>query len=65
MKPSVKCHCGQRVIPENIDRVYWYWQAHGRGICTLELPNSMCWCGLLRHEHINGHKQEQSPDQER
>jgi len=55
-KPTVTCHCGQRTIPENVDRVYWYWQAHGRKICTLELPNERCWCGLLRHEHIEGHK---------
>lgn len=50
------CDCGAGWIPKRIDGVMWYWQRHSRTGCTLELPNSRCWCGLLRSEHIEGHR---------
>ena len=49
------CKCGQMQVPAGVDGVNWYWQRHARDGCTLELPNTRCWCGLLRSEHINGH----------
>lgn len=52
-----KCSCGQHDVPAGCDGVQWYWQRHAREACTLELPNKQCWCGLLRSEHITGHKE--------
>lgn len=51
-----RCKCGQHEIPARFDGINWYWQRHSREGCTLELPNSVCWCGLLRHEHTDGHQ---------
>lgn len=50
-----KCQCGLHEVSAGADGVRWYWQRHTREGCTLELPNKMCWCGLLRSEHITGH----------
>ena len=52
-----QCKCGGHTVPAGCDGVQWYWQRHGRDACTLELPNLRCWCGLLRHEHVTGHKE--------
>jgi len=55
---TTHCKCGQMPIPSYVNGIHWYWQFHTRKKCTLELPNSKCWCGLLRSEHITGHKQD-------
>lgn len=55
---AARCKCGQREVPAGCDGVRWYWQRHGRDACTLELPNKRCWCGLLRSEHIDGHRED-------
>lgn len=54
-KAGGRCNCGLHIIPAGFDIVKWYWQEHGRNVCTLQLPNERCWCGLLRSEHIEGH----------
>jgi len=59
-----RCKCGTREIPAYIDGVQWYWQRHARDACTLELPNERCWCGLLRHEHVDGHADVPMPDKD-
>jgi len=59
--PAVKCICGQMDVPAAIDVVQWYWQHHSRTGCTLELPDLVCWCGLKRSEHLNGHADVPSP----
>jgi len=57
--PTVgKCQCGLHEVPAGVDGVNWYWQRHSREGCTLELPNTRCWCGRLRSEHIDGHNPE-------
>lgn len=53
--PEADCKCGLKKIPAGADGIHWYWQLHSRTGCTLELPDSKCWCGLKRSEHINGH----------
>lgn len=50
------CKCGHLMIPKRSDSVSWYWQSHGLRVCTLELPDLVCWCGLKRSEHIDGHE---------
>lgn len=52
---AAPCKCGLHQIPGWADQVSWFWQLHSRNVCTLELPNSRCECGLLRSEHIEGH----------
>jgi hypothetical protein len=54
-----RCKCGLKEIQDGIGGISWYWQMHRREACTLELPNSLCWCGLLRSEHVDGHRDEQ------
>ena len=49
------CACGAGWIPKSYGRIHWYWQIHGRDVCTLELPDKQCWCGLKRSEHVDGH----------
>lgn len=49
------CNCGHMLIPKHYASVSWYWQSHGLDRCTLELPDLVCWCGLKRSQHINGH----------
>lgn len=55
LEGATPCMCGHRWIPARVDRVSWYWQMHGRDRCTLELPDLVCWCGLKRSEHVDGH----------
>ncbi len=54
------CQCGHLLIPRRHDGydygVQWYWQRHSVKLCQLELPDLVCWCGLKRSEHIEGHK---------
>ena len=54
------CNCGFVDIPEGFHVVSWYWQEHSVKACTLQLPNVKCWCGLLRSEHIEGHREEEN-----
>lgn len=62
---EMACHCGQQKIPIPFDGVNWYWQYHGRKGCTLELPDTVCWCGLKRSEHIDGHKESSASPKEK
>ena len=54
LEKAVVCACGHFFVDRNA-RCYWYWQTHSLGGCTLELPDVVCWCGLKRSEHIDGH----------
>ena len=58
-KSTTVCACGHFILssayPEAQTVHTWYWQTHSVGGCSLELPDSICWCGLKRSEHINGH----------
>jgi len=63
-KPEAQCACGLMPVPSGFDGVRWYWQRHARDTCTLELPNTRCWCGLLRSEHVEGHAKQPAPPAE-
>lgn len=53
-----RCQCGMGLIPEGASQINWYWQKHRRDVCVVELPNRICWCGLRRSEHEDGHRPE-------
>ena len=52
-----KCKCKLKEV-NGTDIISWYWQEHSAALCTVELPNLRCWCGLLRSEHVEGHNPE-------
>lgn len=54
IKEGVPCCCGHRLVRPNM-REMWYWQTHSLKECTLTLPDLVCWCGLKRSEHRDGH----------
>lgn len=54
IKEGLPCACGHRLVRPNM-RELWYWQTHSLKVCTLELPDIVCWCGLKRSEHVDGH----------
>jgi hypothetical protein len=51
----VFCKCGHFLVNLGVTH-NWYWQTHNAKVCTLELPDLVCWCGLKRSEHIDGHQ---------
>lgn len=55
IESGVPCSCGHRLVRPNM-REMWYWQTHSLEGCTLILPDLVCWCGLKRSEHIDGHQ---------
>lgn len=54
IEQGIPCCCGHRLVRPNM-REIWYWQNHSTAGCTLELPDLICWCGLKRSEHVDGH----------
>jgi hypothetical protein len=55
IEACVPCSCGHRLVPRDGGAHSWYWQHHSVNLCTLQLPDEICWCGRRRSEHVDGH----------